>query len=152
MNTSPHKFPLARLGKESVKSRIVFDHSSLFRLIRRACAQRFMYNERKSVLDTTGFRPESEQVQVARRIVGSFAREARNDGVIPVIFLVNNFGYSDFLYRALKPALDADKVPYLSSHTIVSPSDPRGYLPDSHFTDANDDKLARALAEIIENQ
>jgi hypothetical protein len=130
----------------------IFDHSSLFRLIRRAYAQRFMRNERKSVLDATGFRPESEQVQVARNIVRSFAREARNDGVIPVIFVVNNFGYSDNLYQALKPALDEDKIPYLSSHTIVSPSDPRGYLPDSHFTDANDDKLARALAEIIENQ
>jgi hypothetical protein len=130
----------------------IFDHSSLFRLIRRAYAQRFMRNERKSVLDATGFRPESEQVQVARNIVRSFAREARNDGVIPVIFIVNNLGYSDYLYQALKPALDEDKIPYLSSHTIVSPSDPRGYLPDSHFTDANDDKLARALAEIIENQ
>ena len=130
----------------------IFDHSSLFRLIRRAYAQRFMRNERKSVLDTTGFRPESEQVQVARNIVRSFAREARNDGVIPVIFIVNNLGYSDYLYQALKPALDEDKIPYLSSHTVVSPSDPRGYLPDSHFTDANDDKLARALAEIIENQ
>jgi hypothetical protein len=130
----------------------IFDHSSLFRLIRRAYAQRFMRNERKSVLDATGFRPESEQVQVARNIVRSFARDARNDGVIPVIFIVNNLGYSDYLYQALKPALDEDKIPYLSSHTIVSPSDPRGYLPDSHFTDANDDKLARALAEIIENQ
>ena len=89
---------------------------------------------------------------MARGIVRNFAREARNDGVIPVVFLVNNFGYSDLLYQALKPTLDADKIPYLSSHTIVSPSDPRGYLPDSHFTDANDEKLARALAEIIENQ
>jgi hypothetical protein len=130
----------------------IFDHSSLFRLVRRAYSQRFMRNERKSVIDTTGFRPESEQVQVARNIVRSFARMARNDGVIPVIFLVNNLGYSDYLYQALKPALDSDKIPYLSSHTIVSPNDPRGYLPDSHFTDATDDKLARALAEIIENQ
>jgi len=53
------------------------------------------------------------------------------------------------LFRALKPALDADKVVYVSSHTLVSPSDPNAYLPDSHFTDVNDNRLATALAEAI---
>jgi len=55
--------------------------------------------------------------------------------MVPVIFIVNNLGYSDHLFRVLKPSLDADKVRYLSPHSIVSPNDPRGYLPDSHFTD-----------------
>ena len=71
--------------------------------------------------------------------------------MIPVIYLVNNLGYSDNLFRALQPILEADKIPYLSSHTIVSPNDPRNYLPDSHFTDENDDRLAAALVEVIEN-
>ncbi len=127
----------------------IFDHSSLFRLIRRAYAQRVTREERKNVLDTNGFNPDCEQVQVANEIVRDFARRARSDKLIPVIFIVNNFGYSDFMYQAIRPTLDAEKIPYLSSHTIVSPSDPRGYLPDGHFTDEVDDKLARALAEII---
>lgn len=128
----------------------VLDHSSLFRLIRRAYGQRFVRSERNSVLGETGFRPESEQVQVARAIVAEFAKDARTNGMMPVVYIVNNFGFSDFLYQALRPTLVADKIPYLSSHTIVSPSDPRAYLPDSHFTDAVDDKLARALAELLE--
>jgi hypothetical protein len=130
----------------------IFDQSSLFRLIRRAYGQFFLRGERRDVLDRAGFRPESEQVQVARALVREFARRARSDGVIPVVFMVNNLGYSDFLYQALRPALEADNIPYLSSHTIVSPSDPRGYLPDSHFTDTVDDKLARALADLIDSQ
>jgi hypothetical protein len=69
--------------------------------------------------------------------------------MIPVIFIANNLGYSDYLYRALQPVLDADQIPYVSSHTILSPNDPRGYLPDSHFTDAVDDKLARELERVI---
>ena len=156
----PEKWSAARLAlsaNDSLYSPFIFrasifDHSALFRLIRRAYAQRFFRDQARNVIDASGFRESSEQIQVARAIVRDFAKEARRDGMIPVIFLVNNFGYSDFLYEAIKPALEADKIPYLSSHTVVSPSDPRGYLPDSHFTDVVDDKLARALASIIESQ
>jgi hypothetical protein len=129
----------------------VLDHSALFRLVRRAYGQRFLRNTRKAVLDSSGFREDSEQVKVARAIIRDFAIQARRDGMIPVIFLVNNLGYSDYLFRALSPVLQEDNIPYLSSHTIVSPDDPRGYLPDSHFTDEVDDKLAKALAKVIEN-
>src|SRR3984893_7818427 len=129
----------------------VLDHSSLFRLIRRAYAQRVLRNARNALLTSDGFRSDSEQVQVARAMIHEFAIRARSDGMIPVIFIANNLGYSDYLFKALNPALQADHVPYLSSHTIVSPDDPRGYLPDSHFTDEVDDKLARALVKVIEN-
>jgi hypothetical protein len=128
----------------------ILDHSSLFRLIRRAYAQRYMRSMRKAIFDGTGFRAGSEQVQVARAIIREFARLARSDGVIPVIFIVNNLGYSDYLFQALRPVLEKDDIPYLSSHAIVSPDDPRGYLPDSHFTDEVDDRLAAALEKIIE--
>jgi hypothetical protein len=128
----------------------ILDHSSLFRLIRRAYAQRYMRSMRKAIFDGSRFRSSSEQVQVARAIIREFAKQARSDGIIPVIFIVNNLGYSDYLFQALRPALEKDNIPYLSSHTIVSPDDPRGYLPDSHFTDEVDDKLAAALEKIIE--
>jgi hypothetical protein len=128
----------------------LLDHSSLFRLLRRAYAQRYFRQKRKDVLDTSGFNPQSEEVQVARAMVRNFASRAREDGIIPVIYIVNNFGYSDYLFEALKPALDADKIPYVSSHTVVSPNDPRGYMSNSHFTDAVDDRLAHALEQVIQ--
>jgi hypothetical protein len=74
---------------------------------------------------------------------------ARADGVIPVIYVVNNFGSSTDLYDALKPALEQDHVPYLSSLTVVSPTGPRGYLAESHFTPEFDDRLAKALEKVI---
>jgi hypothetical protein len=129
----------------------ILDHSSLFRLIRRAYAQRYLRGIRKDIVDGAGFRADSEQVLVARAIVREFAKQVRSDGVIPVIFIVNNLGYSDYLYKALKPVLNEDNIPYVSSHTIASPDDPRGYLPDSHFTDEVDDKLAKALERAIED-
>jgi hypothetical protein len=127
----------------------ILDHSSLLRLVRRAYGQHVLRGVRKTILDSSGFQADSEQIQVARAMVRDFAKQARSDGMVPVIFIVNNLGYSDHLFRALQPALEADHIPYLSSHTIVSPDDPRGYLPDSHFTDEVDDKLARALADIV---
>lgn len=128
----------------------LLDHSSLFRLLRRAYAQRYFRQKRKDVLDANGFNAQSEQVQVAQLMVRDFASKARQAGIIPVIYIVNNFGYSDYLFEALKPALEADKIPYLSSHTVVSPNDARGYLPNSHFTDAVDLKLAHALEQVIQ--
>jgi hypothetical protein len=119
-------------------------------LLRRAYAQRHLRSIRNAVLNGSGFAPRSEQVEIARAIIRDFAREARADGVIPVIYLVNNFGYSTYLFDALRPALEEYHVPYLSSHTIVSPDDPRGYLADSHFTPEVDDKLAKSLETVIQ--
>ena len=128
----------------------VLDHSSLFRLIRRAYEQRAERQARMSVFGTPPFNPDSDQIKVANAIVRDFATKARKGGMIPVVFIVNSLGYSDTLYRALAATLKENRIPYLSSHTVVSPDDPRGYLPDSHFTDANDDRLAKALASVIE--
>jgi hypothetical protein len=129
----------------------MLDHSSLFRLIRRAYAQRYLRAIRRELFDGSGVRTDREQVAVARAIVREFARQARIDGVTPVIFVVNNLGYSDYLFQVLKPVLEGESIPYVSSHMIVSPDDPRGYLPDSHFTDEVDDNLARALEKVIED-
>lgn len=130
-------------------TRSALDSSSLFRLARRAYGQKYFREKRKDSLDQSGFQPESEQVKVAQAIVRDFAADARKNGMTPVIFIANNFGYSDFLFQALEPALVADNIPYLNSAAIISPNDPRGYLPDSHFTDQSDEKLANELEKII---
>jgi hypothetical protein len=128
----------------------VLDHSSIVRLIRRAYEQRLERDARSQVFVRNGFNAGSEQVRVANGIVRDFAADARSHGLIPVVFIANNLGYSDSLYRALEGTLEAEHIPFLNSASVVSPDDPRGYLPDSHFTDANDDRLARALAVVID--
>jgi hypothetical protein len=129
----------------------LFDHSSLYRLVRRAYGQRFLRNAAGAVLSQTGFRSNAEQIKVAQAMIHEFALQAREDKMVPVIFLINNLGYSDYLFQALRPALEADNVPYLSSHQVVSPDDPRGYLPDSHFTDEVDDRLAGTLIKLMKS-
>lgn len=129
----------------------ILDHSPLARLARRAYNTQEHKLDQRAVLDQRSFRPDSEAVKVGRAIIREFAARARLDGTVPIIYLVNNMGYSDVLFRALKPALDADHVPYVSSHDFVPPNNPNGYLPDSHFTDANDEKLAMALARVVDS-
>jgi hypothetical protein len=107
-------------------------------------------NASHAVLDHTGFNPNSNEVKVAQKIVHEFALRARSDGMIPVIYIVNLYGDSDYMFQALKPALEQDKIPNLNSATIASPNDPRKYLRDSHFTAEVDNELARALANIID--
>ena len=70
--------------------------------------------------------------------------------MIPVIFLINGFGDSVYLFQALEPTLVRDNIPYLSSHTVASSNDPRKYQPDSHFTIEVDDAMARALVKLID--
>ncbi len=132
--------------------RSLLDDSAIVRLMRRAYGLHLEREARARVLDEHGFHAGTEEIRILNAIVRAFAVQARKDGIVPVIFIVNNLGYGTQLYDALKGSLESCAIPYLSSHTVVSPSDPRGYLPDSHFTDANDDRLARALERVIDTE
>jgi hypothetical protein len=130
----------------------VLDKSVIIRLLRRAYGLHLEREGRARVLDEHGFHADSEEIRVMNAIVRSFATQARSQGIVPVIFVVNNLGFGTQLFDAVRGSLDRCNIPYLSSHTVVSPADPRGYLPDSHFTSANDDRLARALAKVIDSK
>lgn len=127
----------------------VLDNSSLVRLVRRARAQSRDRQERAKALNETGFVADSEAVQVANAIVAAFARQARREGVVPVVYVVNNLGYGDHLFRALQPALRSENVAVLNSAAVIDPNDARSYLPDTHFTDEADARLARELERVI---
>ena len=94
----------------------------------------------------------SEPVRVANAIVAAFTRKARSEGILPVIYVVDSFGFGDKLTRALRETLDREHIAYLSTSDFVNPADARGYLPDSHFTDANDRRLAQCLAAILDQR
>ncbi|OYW45971.1 MAG: hypothetical protein B7Z08_00280 [Sphingomonadales bacterium 32-68-7] len=128
------------------------DESVAFRLIRRAWAQRRDVGWRGRVLDAQGYDPDSEAVRLANAIVAEFARQARADGLVPVIYVVDSFGFGDQLHRALAGTLRRERIAYLATSRFVNPADPAGYLPDSHFTDANDRRLAAELAAVLDRE
>jgi len=128
------------------------DDSTIVRVMRRAWSQRRDRSWRGRVLDAKGYDRNSEAVKVANAIIADFARQARHQGVIPVVYVVDSFGYDDQLYRALAGTLHREQIPFIASHDYVDPADPTGYLPDSHFTAANDRRLAVALAGLIDHE
>jgi hypothetical protein len=130
----------------------VLDNSSLVRLLRRARAQGRDREARGGTLNERGFVAESEAVRLANAIIVAFARQARREGVVPVIYIVNNLGFSDHLFRALEPALRDQRVAFLNSAAVIDPNDARAYLPDTHFTDEADRRLAGELERIIREQ
>jgi hypothetical protein len=128
------------------------DNSTVVRLVRRAWGQWRDRDWRTGVLTAEGYDPDSEPVRVANAIVADFARQARAKDMVPVIYVVDSFGYGDQLYRALAATLARDDIPYIATNDHVDPMDPRGYLPDSHFTDQNDLRLARELTRVLDDR
>lgn len=125
------------------------DHSALVRMARRGWGNRRDREQATAVLSKIGFDANSEPIRLANAIILAFATEARRDGQLPVIYLVNNLGYGNQLRRAMQQTLDKNQIPYLSSDSVVDPSDPSNYLPDTHFTNLNDEKLAIGLDRLI---
>lgn len=130
----------------------LLDHSALARLARRAYNTDRHKDIERAVLNPVKFNEDSKAVQLARAIIRKFTADVRAEGKIPIVFLVNDIGYSDVLFRAVEPALRANNVPYISSHQFVPPNDFNGYLPDGHFTDANDDRLGKALDDLVRSK
>jgi len=130
----------------------ISDYSALLRVLRRAYAQILHDRAYNSVLTNHGFREDSHEINTLRRMAAEFAETARAQNRIPIIFIVNNRNCGDYLYRALKPVLEGEKIPFLSSHIICPPDDPRSFLGDGHFVPEKDNELAKEMISLIEKE
>lgn len=128
----------------------LLDRSCLVRLLRRSYALSSRAARQSSVYDDNrGFNTSSEEAQILEAIVAEFARLARLDGSMPVVFVVNNLHTGDRAFELLRPVLLKNGIAYLSSHELCPPNDPRNYLSDSHFQPAKNAALARAMAQLV---
>jgi len=130
---------------------MLLDRSAFIRVIRRAYADKMKKKITKHIYTKDGFDLKSEEINILRAMVVEFARSARKQEKLPVIYIVNNEGRSDHLYRAVQPVLDKYNIPYLSSHFICPPDDPKVFLgKNSHFKPEKDVALAKEMIRIIE--
>jgi hypothetical protein len=128
----------------------VTDASAVCRVLRRAYSQRLKERLKGHLYNDEGFNAQSEELIALKKILERFALSAREHGRIPIIYIVNNQRRGDHLYRVLRPFLEANRIPFLSTHTICPPDNPRIFLENSHFTPAKDLELAREMIAIIE--
>jgi hypothetical protein len=142
------KYYSAFLFKEGIT-----DYSVFLRALKRAYFTTFIFSKTKKVYnDAKGFDENCYEVKALKKILHEFVQTAKKNNIMPLIYIVNNQACGDDLYRILKPQLDADGTPYLSTHLICPPSDPTAYLPDSHFTLEKDRELAIAAFKIIDEK
>lgn len=128
------------------------DHSALLRVVRRAYAENIKKREFDKVYTKTGFDLNSEEIKILRAIIVEFAQSARLQKRIPIVYIVNNEGRGDHLYRAVKPILNEYNILHLSTHKICPPDDPKVFTGvNSHFTPEKDIELAKEVIKIIEN-
>jgi hypothetical protein len=129
------------------------DRSSLIRLLRRSYAVATRRARMSKAYDPIrGFNPASEEVRILEALTVEFARRARLDGSIPIVYIVNNQAGGPHAFTLLRPLLVRHGIPYLSSHEICPPSDRSCYMPDSHFVPSKNRELARAMARLAHEQ
>ncbi|MBD0344374.1 MAG: hypothetical protein ICV63_05980 [Coleofasciculus sp. Co-bin14] len=124
------------------------DNSALVRMIRRAWAQRHQMTISNEVHSSAGFNAESE-ISVLRAMVSDFAVTAKRDGKLPIVLVINDRGYDDHLFRALKPTLEKDSIPYVSTHSIAPATDVRNFIGDGHFVESANKSIAEAVLKLI---
>jgi len=124
------------------------DNSVLVRFLRRAWAARHTRLLTEKIHTSQGF-TDSPEMQTLRVIVQQFAAQVRQDGRLPLLLLFNNQGYSDHLYQALAPTIQAADIPTMSTHTLASANDPRNFISDGHFTPKANKLFATEVLKIV---
>jgi len=128
----------------------ILDKSSIFRMLRRAYAYSSRRRKQAEVYDERhGFNKKSEEVEILLSIIENFAKEARRDNSLPIVYIVNNLFTGSHLFDLLEGTLSAHQILFLSSHEICPPMDPRNYLPDTHFIPAKNLELAKAMLGVV---
>ncbi|HEY9607836.1 hypothetical protein [Allocoleopsis sp.] len=125
------------------------DNSVIVRMIRRAWAQRHQMMISNQIHSSAGFNAELD-IPVLRAIITDFAATAKGDGKLPIVLVLNDRGYEDHLFQALKPTLESASIPYVSTHNIAPATDVRNFVPDGHFTESANQLIAKAMLKLID--
>jgi hypothetical protein len=125
------------------------DRSVMARMIRRAWGQHVM-NERTDALRTKdGFSGAPDIMPVLRAMLVDFAGKARERGARPIVILIEDRGYGGTISTPLVPTLEANKIEFISTSTLVAPNDSGNFVADGHFTSAAFEKIARAVTDLL---
>ena len=127
----------------------VLDYSGIVRMLRRAWAQRRNLWIVDSIHGPGGFSSSAPFVPALNEMIAEFAEACRQDGIVPVVYLVNDRGYSDHLFELVEPVLVKYEIPFISSHESVDPDNPASFIGDGHFTEAANERIGEAFHALL---
>jgi hypothetical protein len=126
------------------------DVSPFARLVRRSLATSAIRADTQAVTSGEANYPWAETLIRMSRL---FAAQARAEGLIPVVVLVQGRDLGDpDLRAALAPALSGDGIPTLITADLVSPRSVGNFLPDSHYNQEANAVFGQAMADLIATQ
>jgi len=125
------------------------DQSAILRMARRAWARTHREQVVKSIHTKDGFNPRWHQLPVLQHMVEEFAAQAKQEGALPIVLLIQDQGYDDHLYQVLQPTLKRADIPYVSTHGIAAAGDRQNFVADGHFTEAANRKITVAVLGLI---
>lgn len=128
----------------------ITDHSVIARMLRRAWGQRHMQTMQAYYHGKDGFNEQTDIVQTAQFLVADWAKKVREDRRLPIVYVINDRGYSDHLFKVLSPTLEAEHIPYVSTHDYAPDSDLSNFQSDGHFTHAVDEITAQKFQDILQ--
>lgn len=128
------------------------DNSVLTRMIRRGFGQYIFRMRTAKLRGDDGKFKAPDIVNVLPKLVGSFAKLARESGKRPIVVLFEEYGYDGALMPLLSATLAHDRIEYLDSGSIVPASDIRNYASDGHFSPESNARIATALLKLIDER
>lgn len=128
------------------------DNSVMFRMLRRAWAKGHQDRVTQAIHTQEGFNPEWEQTPVLQAMVEEFSATAKTDGKVPIVILFNDRGYDDHLYQMLKPTLETQNIPYVSTHDLAPATNGTNFVGDGHFTDEANQKISIQVLQVVREE
>lgn len=125
----------------------ILDNSALVRLLRRAWIQNIKSQKQNKIHTPKGFNPDWEGIITLNQMIVEFNQMTKEDGKTLFILLINNQGYDDHLFQIVQQTLVNESIAYVSTHEIVSAKNRSNFLPDGHFTEEANQKIAQKVLE-----
>ncbi|SNR66874.1 hypothetical protein [Paracoccus sediminis] len=123
------------------------DQSPLLRLVRRSWAMQTIASREAGILNEEAGYPLTASLQT---MVAEFARIAREDGQLPVVYLIQGRDPADAdVLRMVQPVLDEQRIPYLATKDLADPRDPTNFGGDGHFKDSMNRIFAEAFRRLL---
>jgi hypothetical protein len=127
----------------------VFDRSVLARMLRRAWGQHFIRSRTASLRASDNFSGVPDIAPVLRAMLLDFVDKVRATGGRPIVVLIEDQGYGRALSALAAPVLSANHIEFVATSLIVSPDDPGNFLRDGHFVPKANEKIARAVLDVL---
>jgi hypothetical protein len=127
------------------------DRSALCRLVRRAYATSYQSQRRSRIHGQNGFSPGWDKIPVLEAMLVEFGKSAKAGGQLPFVILFQDKGYGDHLYRLLKAKLEANAIPFVSTHDVAPASDLSNFVDNGHFTEEANHRISLRVLEAIKS-